>query len=100
MAEDVVDRGACRSWEEQFIGRFLRRLKEIKLLHNPLTNNAVDLEDGTLQEISDEVEVKAMVRRHLPPDRQAAAFETMPRNRAVTIEYSRRRLFGGRKPLT
>jgi len=99
MPEDAVDRAACRSWEEQFIGRFLRRLKEIKLLHNPMTNRAVDLEDGTLQESSDEVEVKALVRRHLAPDQQAAAYETMPRNRVVTIEYSRRRMFGGRKPL-
>jgi hypothetical protein len=94
-----VDRAACRSLESQFIGRFLRRLKEIKLLHNPLANAAVDTEGGVLRESSDEIEVKAAVRRHAPPDSHAAAFEAMPRNMMVTVEYSRRRLFGSRRPL-
>lgn len=94
----TLDRAACRSLESQFIDRFLRRLKEIKLLHNPLANAAVDTDGGVLREGSGEIEIKAAVRRYEPPERQAAAFEEMPRDLHVTIEYSRRRILGPRRP--
>jgi hypothetical protein len=94
----TVRRDEARSLENRFLSRFSRRLKEIRLIHNPLRNAATETLGGRQLEGSDEIEVKAAVRRHVPSESQAKAFEEMPRNATFVMTYARRRFFGGSKP--